>query len=116
MALAIERASLPPVLVYVLGSTSDPKTAELLAAAHRPYRFERFVQPLDPSDADDAEHIENLEFALPDVPTAHIQIAATPLAPTIDPETLSETIRNATMVPTLFGEGDEETDGEGDEE
>jgi uncharacterized protein YyaL (SSP411 family) len=95
LALAIERAALPPVLVYVLGTVGDAKTDALLAAAHRPYRFERFVQPLDPANEDDAAHIENLGFDATLAPIAHVQVAATPLAPTVDPETLVETIRGA---------------------
>lgn len=95
IALAIERAVLPPVLVYVLGKADDPKAQALLQAAHRAYRFERFVQPLDPSNSDDAEHIENLGFDPSAAPIAHIQVATTPLAPTVDPETLTETVRSA---------------------
>lgn len=95
MALAIERAVLPPVLVHVLGSTSNPQTQALLRAAHTPYRFERFIQPLDPANEDDAAHIENLGYPIPEQPTAHIMVAATSLAPTVDPETLIETIKSA---------------------
>lgn len=95
VALAVERAVLPPVLVHVLGAADDPRTRALIAAAHRPYRFERFVQPLDPSDDADREHIENLEYAVPDEPIAHVMVGETPLAPTVDPETLTETIRTA---------------------
>ncbi|MFM7321054.1 MAG: hypothetical protein ACKO5K_05955, partial [Armatimonadota bacterium] len=95
VGLAVERAVLPPVLVRVLGASDDPRTKALLQAAHRPYRFERFVQPLDPADAADREHIENLEYEIPEEPIAHVMVGTVPLAPTIDAETLVETIRNA---------------------
>ena len=102
MALAVERAVLPPVLVHVLGAISDPRTQALLRAAHTPYRYERFIQPLDPGNEDDAAHIENLGYPAPEQPTAHIMVATTSLAPTVDPETLIETIKTA--APLLVGE------------
>jgi uncharacterized protein YyaL (SSP411 family) len=97
VALATERAVLTPVLVHVLGERDDARTQTLLAAAHRCYRFERFVQPLDPSDPADREHIENLEYEIPDAPIARTAMGAVPLAPTLDPETLVETVRTATV-------------------
>jgi len=99
MALAIERAVLPPVLVHVLGAADDPRTQTLLRAAHTPYRFERLVQPLDPNDEDDAAHIENLGYPVPEQPTVHTLVATTALAPTVDPETLIETIKTAVAAP-----------------
>lgn len=99
MALAIERAVLPPVLVHVLGAVDDERTQTLLRAAHTPYRFERFVQPLDPNNEDDAAHIENLGYPSPEQPTVHILVATTALAPTVDAETLIETIKTAMPGP-----------------
>jgi uncharacterized protein len=96
LALVVERAILPPVLVHVVGPKDDPRTHALLKAAHTPYRYERFVQPLDPSNEDDAAHLENLGYPIPEQPTAHTLVATDPRAPTIDPETLIETIKNAT--------------------
>lgn len=101
MALAIERAVLPPVLVHVLGAANDPRTQALLLAAHKPYRYEKFIQPLDPSNEDDAAHIENLGYPTPEQPTAHIMVATDSLAPTVDAEVLTETI--LTAAPTLAG-------------
>ena len=101
MALAIERAVLPPVLVHVLGAAGDPRTQVLLQAAHKPYRYEKFIQPLDPSNEDDAAHIENLGYPTPEQPTAHIMVATDALAPTVDAEILIETIQNA--APTMAG-------------
>ncbi len=94
-ALAAERALLPPILVHVLGSTDDPRTKALIEAAHRPYRFERFVQPLDPANAEDAEHIENLEYSAPSKPIAYVSVAITRQEPTSDPSALSEQVRTA---------------------
>jgi uncharacterized protein YyaL (SSP411 family) len=91
-ALATERALLSPILVHVLGPTTDPRTIALVAAAHRPYRFERLVQPLDPSNEDDAEHIENLNYPKPDSPIAYVCIGTTCLDPTSDAAKLSELI------------------------
>ena len=101
MALAIERAVLPPVLVHIVGAASDPRTQALLQAAHKTYRYEKFIQPLDPSNEDDATHIENLGYPTPEQPTAHIMIATDALAPTVDAEILIETIQNA--APTMAG-------------
>ncbi|GAB4452550.1 MAG: hypothetical protein OHK0029_03680 [Armatimonadaceae bacterium] len=94
-ALAAERALLPPVLVHVLGPLNDKKTIALLEAAHRPYRFERFVVPLDPTDENDAEYIKDLEYEMPETPVAYVNIATIKLDPTTEPETLTEQIRNA---------------------
>ena len=104
MALAIERAVLPPVLVHVLGAASDPRTQALLQAAHKPYRYEKFVQPLDPTNEDDAAHIENLGYPTPEQPTAHIMVATDALAPTVDAEILIETIQTA--APALVSMSD----------
>lgn len=95
MALAAERALLPPVLVHILGPAGDKRTQTLLEAAHRPYRFERFVQPLDPDNPDDAEHIANLGYTTPAEPVAHVCIATNCLPPTSDPEALAEQVRTA---------------------
>lgn len=94
-ALAAERALLPPILVHLIGPASDPKTALLLAAAHKPYRFERFVQPLDPSNEDDAEHIENLGYPKPDGPIAYVCVGTRCLDPVTDPTELSELVAAA---------------------
>lgn len=94
-ALAAERAMLPPILVHVLGPVGDPATRALLEAAHRPYRFERFVQPLDPSNEDDAEHIENLGYPKPDAPIAYVCVGTRCLDPVAKPEELSELVATA---------------------
>jgi uncharacterized protein YyaL (SSP411 family) len=94
-ALAAERALLPPILVHVLGPVGDPRTAELTAAAHRAYRFERFVQPLDPSNEEDAEHIENLGYPAPSEPVAYVCVATKCLDPVSDPAQLTEVVRTA---------------------
>ena len=74
---------------------SDPKTQALLAAAHQPYRFERFVQPLDPENEDDAEHIENLGYPKPTEPIAYVCVGPTCLEPTTDPVALTNLVINA---------------------
>jgi hypothetical protein len=94
-ALAAERAVLPPVQVHVIGASGDPRTAALLQAAHRPYRFERFVQPLDPSDEDDASYLQDLGYPPADVPIAYVCVATKCLEPTSDPAALSELVRTA---------------------
>lgn len=96
-ALATERALLPPVLVHVLGPAADPKTQALIQAAHRPYRFERFVVPLDPTLEGDAGYIEDLGYEKPSEPVAYVSLATNRLDPTNDPETLTETIKLATL-------------------
>ena len=112
---AIERAVLSAGFwcMSVGGPASDPRTQALLLAAHKPYRYEKFIQPLDPTNADDAEHIENLGYPTPEQPTAHIMVATDSLAPTVDAEVLIETIQTAapTMagmpdLSALMGEGD----------
>ncbi len=95
-ALATERAILPPVLVHVLGSATDPATQALISAAHQSYRYERLVQPLDPSNEEDAEHIENLGYAKPTAPIAYICIANKCLDPISDPKELAELVSSAT--------------------
>jgi hypothetical protein len=94
-ALAAERAVLPPVLVHLIAPLREEGTQDLLRAAHRPYRFERFVQPLDPSDAADAEHIENLEYPAATEPVAYVCVGTTCLPAISDPDTLTETIVTA---------------------
>jgi hypothetical protein len=94
-ALAAERALLPPILVHVVGAANDPRTEALVEAAHRPYRFERFVQPLDPANPDDAEHLESLEYPASEEPAAYVCVAAACLPPTRDPAVLTETVRTA---------------------
>jgi uncharacterized protein YyaL (SSP411 family) len=94
-ALAAERALLPPILIHLIGPVNDPKTATLLAAAHKPYRFERFVQPLDPSNEDDAEHIENLGYPKPDGPIAYVCVGTRCLDPVMDPAELSTLVAEA---------------------
>ncbi len=99
IALAIERMASLPLLVHVVGTPSDAATQALIAAAHRPYRFERIVQPLDPSDEDDAALIDQLGYAKDGEPTAYGMFVSpqgeSRLAPTQDPDTLAETLRNA---------------------
>ena len=89
----------PPLLVHVVGAPSAPETQALLSAAHKAYRFERLVQILDPSDEDDAGLIEQLGYPASETPTGYGMFVAptgeTRLAPTVDPETLTETIRTA---------------------
>lgn len=94
-ALAAERALLPPILVHILGASSDPKTQALISAAHAPYRFERLVQPLDPSNEDDAEHIENLGYSKSEVPVAYVCVATRCLDPVTDPDALAELVASA---------------------
>jgi uncharacterized protein YyaL (SSP411 family) len=99
VALAIERMASLPLLVHVVGAPSDEKTKALVAAAHRPYRFERVVQPLDPSDEDDAALIDQLGYSAEGGPTAFSMFVSpqgeSRLAPTTDPDTLVETLRSA---------------------
>lgn len=99
VALAIERMANPPLLVHVVGPPSAPETQALLSAAHKAYRFERLVQILDPTDSDDADLIEQLGYPASETPTGYGMFVAptgeTRLAPTVDPETLTETIRTA---------------------
>ncbi len=94
-ALAAERAVLSPVLVHIIGSAGDPQTDALIAAAQKPYRYERFVQPLDPSDPDDAEHIENLEYGKPTTATAYVSVATKRMDPITDPAALTEAVVTA---------------------
>lgn len=94
-ALAAERAILPPILVHVLGATGQERTTGLIEAAHRPYRFERFVQPLDPTNAADAEHIENLGYPAPTQPVVYVCVATNCLEPTSDPAAVQETVKTA---------------------
>jgi uncharacterized protein len=95
LALATERALLPPVVVHVLGNPSDPAFKALLHAAQKPYRHDRIVLPLNPDDEEDASYIEELGYAKPTVAIAYPHLSTTPLPPTSDPETLSETIAQA---------------------
>jgi uncharacterized protein YyaL (SSP411 family) len=94
-ALAAQRALLPPILVHVLGTEGAPETQALIAAANKPYRYERVVQLLDPSNADDAEHIESLEYKPASLPTAYVCVATRCLEPTSDPAALSELVKTA---------------------
>ena len=95
LALAAERAVLPPIQVHVIGAPGDPRTQALLAAAHRAYRFERFVQPLDPANEDDAGYLEDLGYPTPDAPLAYVCVATKCLEPTSDPTALTEMVRTA---------------------
>jgi hypothetical protein len=97
LALASIRALAMPVIVHIVGSPDDKRTKELVAAAHRPARLERFVQVLDPTNEADREHIDNLEYEVTDIPTAYPRIGENPLAPTIDAETLRETVDQASI-------------------
>ncbi len=94
-ALAAQRAILPPILVHVLGTEGTPETQALIAAANKPYRYERAVQPLDPANADDAEHIESLGYAPARLPVAYVCVATRCLEPTSDPAALSELVKTA---------------------
>jgi Highly conserved protein containing a thioredoxin domain len=94
-ALATERALLPPILVHILGQAEDKGTRALVSAAHRVYRFERFVQVLDPTNEDDAEHIENLEYPKPDKPTAYVCVGTRCLEPVTTPDALAELVKSA---------------------
>ena len=89
-ALAAVRAILPPLIIHIVGNASDPKTVELLAAAQRAYRFERFVQPLDPTNEEDAHHIEELGYDTNILPVAYVNIGLRRLDPITDPETLTK--------------------------
>lgn len=95
LALAAERALLPPILVHILGTAGAPETEALIAAANKPYRFERAVQPLDPANSDDAEHIETLGYPTTTLPVAYVCVATRCLEPTNKPEELSELVRSA---------------------
>ena len=97
LALASIRALAMPVIVHIVGSPDDKRTKDLVAAAHRPARLERFVQVLDPTNEADREHIDNLEYEVTDIPTAYPRIGENPLAPTIDAETLRETVDQASI-------------------
>ena len=94
-ALAAQRAILPPILVHVLGTEGAPETQALIAAANKPYRYERAVQPLDPANADDAEHIESLGYTPASLPVAYVCVATRCLEPTSDPAALSELVKTA---------------------
>jgi uncharacterized protein YyaL (SSP411 family) len=94
-ALAAQRALLPPILVHVLGTAGASETDALIAAANKPYRFERAVQPLDPANPDDAEHIESLEYKPTQLPVAYVCVATRCLEPTSDPDALSELVKTA---------------------
>jgi uncharacterized protein YyaL (SSP411 family) len=94
-ALAAERSLLQPILVHVVGPSGSAQTTALIAAAHKPYRFERLVQPLDPANPDDAEHIESLGYAASAEPTAYVCVGAVCQAPITDPAKLGEAIETA---------------------
>jgi hypothetical protein len=95
LALAAQRSLLPPILVHILGPAGSPETQALIAAANRPYRFERAVQPLDPSNADDAEHIESLGYPTDKLPVAYVCVATRCLEPTRSPEELTTIVQTA---------------------
>ncbi|HVK06178.1 MAG TPA: DUF255 domain-containing protein [Armatimonadaceae bacterium] len=92
-ALAAERALLPPILVHILGPAGDKATKALINAAHRVYRFERFVQPLDPNNEEDAEHIENLGYDKPDAPLAYVCVGTRCLEPVSDTDALANLVK-----------------------
>ncbi|MES2462635.1 MAG: DUF255 domain-containing protein [Armatimonadota bacterium] len=94
-ALAAQRALLPPILVHVLGTEGAPETQALIAAANKPYRYERAVQPLDPANPDDAEHIESLGYKPDALPVAYVCVATRCLEPTTGPAALSELVATA---------------------
>jgi len=95
LALAAQRALLPPILVHILGTAGSPETQALIAAANKPYRFERAVQPLDPANPDDAEHIETLGYPTDTLPVAYVCVATRCLDPTNKAEELTELVRTA---------------------
>jgi uncharacterized protein YyaL (SSP411 family) len=95
LALATERALLPPVILHILGKPGAPDTMALLKAAHKPFRHERVIIPLNPENENDAEYIEELGYEKPTQAIAYPHLATTPLPRTIDPETLTETVRAA---------------------
>lgn len=94
-ALAAERAVLPPIQVHLIGTPGDPRTQALLQAAHRPFRWERFVQPLDPENPDDADYIKDLSYPPAASPIAYVCVATKRLEPTSDPAALTELVRTA---------------------
>lgn len=98
VALASIRALAQPLIVRIVGPLDDKRTKELVSSAHRMARLERFVQVLDPGNEADREHIETLEYEVTDVPTAYPYLGENPLAPTVDPETLRETIDQASTI------------------
>ena len=107
LAMATERALLPPVVVHVLGNPSDPAFQALLQAAHKPYRHDRVILPLNPEDEEDASYIEELGYEKPTGPIAYPHLSTTALPPTSDPAILTETVAQAGKpVPEEAGEGE----------
>jgi uncharacterized protein YyaL (SSP411 family) len=94
-ALAAERAVLPPIQVHLIGAPGDAGTQALLEAAHRPFRWERFVQPLDPTNEDDAEYLKDLGYPPASQPIAYVCVATKCLEPTSDPAALTELVKTA---------------------
>ena len=94
-ALAAERSLLLPVLVHVIGPAASPETLALIAAAHKPYRFERVVQPLDPANPDDAEHLESLGYPTATTPTAYVCVGPVCQPAITDPAAVTAAVASA---------------------